>query len=256
MDIQTLNKIESLVVAANRVQEFRPTAEPGHIYFLKHGDSLERKVAEPAVRGHTAASIDTVVFKAADTTAESQAEIWCDRDGVTLLLDGNRRDTVHFGLNLSEQIEKLKSMASLSLSQKDIIFTLRTTFADSLGNSELVPILRNVKFNLNQSGHSDLSQGKSSVGKEITAEVTFTKALPEYVTFFVPVFSQANMQQVRENVRCALEPDPTTSTFKLVALPGQIEKAIGSGENQVKVLIEQGLAEKHATHVKVFLGEL
>lgn len=261
MDIQTLSKIESLVKDANRIEVIHPQAEPSHVCLVRNGVNLDRKEAAPATRKHVASSLDTLIAKAAETSEDSGAEVWVDRTGVVLLLDANRRDTVSYPLGLSDQVKALEAVATKPLSQKDIIFLLRTTFRDSLGLAgDIVPILRNVKFNAEQKGESEVQHGRSSVGKSITAEVTGTKALPEYVTLTVPVFAQAGTQQVREPVVCALEPDAATVTFRLIALPGEIEKAIGAGELQVKTMIEGGLSEgiseeANGSHVKVYLGK-
>lgn len=261
MDIQTLSKIESLVKESNRVEFIHPDAEPKHIYFVRNGVNLDRKEAAPATKKHVASSIDTLVAKAAETSKNSGAEVWVDRTGVVLLLDSNRRDTVSFNLSLSNQMMVLDELKSKALSQKDIIFLLRTTFRDSLGLAgDIVPVLRNVKFNAEQKGESEIQHGRSSVGKSITAEVTGTKVLPEYVTLNVPVFAQAAMQQVKEEVVCALEPDAATVTFRLIALPGELEKAIGAAELRVKTMIEGGLSEgiseeANGSHVRVYLGK-
>jgi hypothetical protein len=255
MDIQTLNKIEELVINAHRVQEVKPASEPSHVYYLRMGDILERKEATPAVRAHKATALETVIAKAAETPHDEKVELWVSRDGITLLLNDDRRDTVRYALGLSDQIKTLDELARKNVSQKDLIFLLRTTFRDSLGLAgDLVAILRNVKFKVEEAGGSEIQHGKSSIGKSLSAEINGTKTLPEYVTLTVPVFAQAGVQQIRMPVECALEPDAATQTFRLAALPGAIERAVGDGERKLKVILEEGLAEAKTEHVPVFIG--
>jgi hypothetical protein len=255
VDVDVLNKLEDLVVNANRVQVVTMPCEPSHVYYLREGTRLTRMEADSPVIGHVASTLETLADKAADVVksegfAESErsnAQVWVDRSGVVLLLDGERRDKVTF--------VKLANIADKSFTQKDFVFTLRTTFRDCLTLAgDLLPIVRKVKFNATQSGESEVKHGSSSIGKSLTAEITGTSALPEYVSIALPVFAQAGVRHVRSVVSCALEPDAATCTFRLVALPGQIEAAVGDGENQVRATLLGLLAERKAIGVSVFMG--
>lgn len=262
MEVEVLNKIESLVKDANAVQVMKATEEPPHVYYLREGTMVRRVEAAPPVVGHVASTLETLAEKAADTVTgdeepgEADSQIWVDRTGVVLLLDGDRRDKVTFTLSLSEQIQKLTTIGQTSYTQKDFVFLLRTTFRDCLGLAgDLLPIVRKVKFNATQGGESEVKHGSVSLGKTLTAELTGTGTLPEYVTLALPVFAQAGVQAVRSMVQCALEPDAATCTFRLVPLPGQIEAAIGDGENQVRARLLGLLEERMEGGVSVFMGK-
>lgn len=261
MQVDVLNKVEELVKNANAVQVMKVECEPSHVYYLRTGNTIVRSTAAPPVIGHVASTLETLADKAADTVTgdeaagEAKSQIWVDRSGVVLLLDGNRRDKVTFNLSLSQQLLKLDQIADKAFTQKDFVFLLRTTFRDCLTSAgDLLPIIRKVKFNATQSGESEVKHGSSSIGKSLTAEITGTGTLPEYVNLALPVFSQAGVQSVRSVVSCALEPDAATCTFRLVALPGQIEQAIGDGENQVRAKLLGLLGERKAGGVSVFMG--
>lgn len=261
MQVDVLNKIEELVTEANRVEVVTVPSEPSHLYYLRNGKELTQMTAAPPVIGHVASTLETLADKAADTVTgdeekrEVESQIWVDRSGVVLLLDGDRRDKVTFGLSLSQQLLKLDQIADKAFTQKDFVFLLRTTFRDCLTLAgDLLPIVRKVKFTNNQSGESEVKHGSSSIGKSLTAEITGTGTLPEYVNLALPVFAQAGVQSVRSVVSCALEPDAATCTFRLVALPGQIEQAVGDGENQVRAKLLGLLEQRKAGGVSVFMG--
>jgi hypothetical protein len=118
---------------------------------------------------------------------------------------------------------------SRPISQKDLIFLLRTVFKSCLGPAgDIIAVIRNMRAQMAQETGSELQHGKSSVGQKVRAEITGTAAIPEYVTFSVPVFESRFL--FSSNVECALEPDPATMTFRLVPVTGEIEKAIAAGE--------------------------
>lgn len=266
MEVDVLNKVEELVKKGNRTEivSVVGVGEPSHVYYLRNGDELTRMNAEPPVVAHVASTLETLADKAADTVTGDvgdeqgplvESQIWVDRSGVVLLLDSNRRDKVTFNLTLSEQLVKLSQIIGTRFTQKDFVFLLRTTFRDCLTLAgDLLPIVRKVKFSNNQSGESEVKHGSSSIGKSLTAEITGTGTLPEYVNIALPVFSQAGVQSVRSVVSCALEPDAATCTFQLVALPGQIEQAVGDGENQVRAKLLGLLEQRKAGGVSVFMG--
>lgn len=263
MEVETLNKIEELVTRANACEIITAPGEPSHVYYLREGTTVRRVEAESGVIGHTANTLETLADKAADAVKDeghaegepSDVQVWVDRTGVVLLLDAKRRNRVGYSLSYSEQIHKLTGISNAAMSQKDIIFILRTTYRDCLGLAgDLIPILRTVKFNAAEEGQQTIQHGKSSLGKAITAEITGTQNLPEYVTLSVPVFAQAGVQSVRSVVECALEPDAATKTFRLIPLPGAIERAIGDGEKQVAAKLHGLLDERKVNGVGVFMG--
>jgi hypothetical protein len=68
-----------------------------------------------------------------------------------------------------------------------------------------------------------VQRGKSSIGKTIQQQIEGLGEIPEYVTLTVPFW--ANRVLVYVDVECSLDPDEATQTFKLVPLPGKVERA-------------------------------
>jgi hypothetical protein len=264
VQVETLDKIEQLVKDANAVQILPAPGEPAHVYYLREGTMVKRVEADPAIIFHAASTMETLADKAADALqvegyaagSRSDVQAWVDRSGVVLLLDATRRNRVTYPLTVSDQINAFTAMKGTAYTQKDLIFLLRTTFRDCLGLAgDIIPILRTVKFKDHLSGESNIGHGKASIGKSLMTEITGTGNLPEYVVLSVPVFAQAGVQAVRATVECALEPDAATQTFRLIPLPGAIERAIGDGEQQVAAKLHGLLDERKANGVGVFMGK-
>lgn len=234
-------------------------AEPNGVYYVRQADgTTERVVADPPWREHKAQDLDTVVAFAKRFVEYKDAAdavgpvIWYSRTGVTCVLDDHdRRDTVHMHFGASPQLVHLAEDRK-AYTQAEFIRILRITFADCLTACDgLLQCLRSIKFRVHSDGTSKVAQGKASIGKIIDAELTGADALPEYVTFDVPVFGVASLP-VRALVRCALEVNPQLETFQLVALPGEVEKATSVGENWVRDAVETALGD---AEVPIYYGK-
>jgi len=146
-------------------------------------------------------------------------------------------------LELSYEIKRLGEIAKKPLSQADILKLLRNDFR-VCEFAQTIQTLRNVKFEINQSGEMSVERTKTSIGKSQLAKIYGLDALQEELTFTVPVFASKVRQYF--NVSAALDPDPETKTFTITPYPGQIEKAIEDGElalgGQLRGMLPEGTA--------------
>jgi hypothetical protein len=130
--------------------------------------------------------------------------------------------------------------------QRELIFLLRTVFADCLP-SGLLEALRSVRWQNDATAVGEVQHGKRSTGKSIESTFTGTAALPEEVTFVVPVWGNAFGWTAP--VRLALEIHPDAGAFQLVPLPGQLERAIASAEerlgDELKAALEDSQVPVH-----------
>lgn len=234
------------------------TRIPGcdHRLLLKQPDGTMGDLeVPPTPRHHRALDLSAITEFALWSSEQSRrATIWYCRHGVLCVLDDStRRDTVRLDLTFSPQLLCLQGLEQYRkpMDQRATILLLRTTFAKCLGRAgDLIEIIRGVKFTNNQAGAAVVGHGKSSVGRSIEQEITGTKALPEYVTLEVPVFTAAWLQ-VKFPVELALEPDPATQTFTLIPLPGEIENAIAAAEALISMRLHDGL---DGAEVPVYYG--
>jgi hypothetical protein len=256
MDKTTLDYLVNLGREANRVTFSPIPGGPSHVTMKVEPDgSCETITAEPLTRSHTAASLQAVVDFAKrfseDITIVSEhsdgkiveegrikctASVWYNRDGVTCLIDDQtRRDHVRLPLKLSPQIVALQSLEAIRkpMKQAEFVLFLRTVLHDCLSSAgELLTVVRQLKFRVESAGQSEVQHGKSSIGRALTAELTGSRAIPEYVSLLTPIFANATLQYYG-TIQCALEPDAHTETFTLIPLPLQIETAISRAEEQL-----------------------
>lgn len=221
----------------------KATAEPEHVYFLRGKDgTLTRTEAKSAPEKHTALSLQAIVELA--TRNDERGQVWYSTGAVTLCFGASLRDRTTLSLHLSEPIKQLVSWRDQkpSLAQADLIRTLRTTFRDAMAQAgTLLESLKKVRFNQQSQINAEVGHGKASLGKEIMGEVTGVGAIPEYVTFNMPVFANPCFRSLRASVECALDPDAATGTFRVIPLPGQIEAAIDAGNAGVGAQLAESL---------------
>lgn len=207
----------------------RAEAEPAHVYYLRDKDgNLVRTVAAPAPAKHAADNLATV----AELAAQAGAEVWVRPFAVVVTFGDQSRSAARLELKISEPLARLAEWAKHkpALAQAALIAEIRTTFAGTLGaHPDLLAVLRKVRFNLNQGTVGEVSHGKASLGKTIEGEVYGTAAIPETVTFNVPVYANPFLAAVRAPVVCAMDPDAATGQFRVIPIPGQIEAACEVG---------------------------
>jgi hypothetical protein len=241
-----LEYISAQAVRAHVGQVVKPTAEPGHVYYLTGPNgSLTRVVAEPEPRHHVLLSLDSLLGLAQGLVGSCPVSLWYSRFGVTLVIDDRaRRDLAQLELALSGPFRFLQELEAKGPwhSQADLVRLLRTTFHDALANCPaLVEALKRVKFRVGKDTDVSVSGSRTSVSRSLEADVCGVAALPEYVTLDVPVWANA-LPQVRGTVRCALSANAETERFQLLPLPGELERALEHAEDVLHQLIaDRGL---------------
>lgn len=151
---------------------------------------------------------------------------WYDENGVTFIMDDfASQDRAVLSLPKSPQWLAILDLAKgRAMSQRDLIQLLRTTLRDCLGKcGDLIKNLREIKWKSLAEGESNIQRGKASIGKTIQQQIEGLGEIPEYITLTVPFW--ANRVLVYVDVECSLDPDEATTTFKLVPLPGKVERA-------------------------------
>lgn len=185
---------------------------------------------EPAPRAHVAHDLDTIV-QWAKNFSENGPVVWFSRQGVTLILnDDERRDAVTFPLAFSQPLLKLQQMdAGVLLGQSELIWLLRTTFRHSL---RLCPTLIELLRALRWENATDSQQRGASLGKAIEARVSGKGDLPESFVLECPAFAQA-IAIPDVQIEVAVDVDHGTQKFRLLPIPGAIERMIQNAEQAV-----------------------
>jgi hypothetical protein len=163
-------------------------------------------------------------------------EFWYGPVGVVGYPDGeDRRVSVTFQLHETPQFVAIKGLGVQGHQHKPFMKLLRTTLFGCLEPS-LVHLLKTVKFSANAVSASDIQRQKSSVGKSLTADLETERQLPEMVNLRVECVFQGVHLPV--GVGCALEVDPETTVFQLLPLPNQLDRAVESALDGLRVLLE------------------
>lgn len=231
IDKSFLQGIVELSTLADKVQIVHPDPEPSHRYMVRQPDGqLTWYNAEPKCRQHEANNLETVV-----SFASSESAIWYGRSAVIALLDDkDRRDRCTFRLQSSLPLLKLRDLEKNkpSIPHREFCVMLRTVLKDCLSTAgKFQAIVEKVRWGQTAGGTADAAHGTRSLGKALEEKIEGSDQFPQEVTLWVPIWE--NYIGPCANVRCAFEPDPSTQTFQLFPLPGQLEAAIQAGEKMI-----------------------
>lgn len=234
----------------------KPDAEPSHIYYLRDGNgNLQRRIAEPAPIDHEPSDLQTLADLAIRVQDDGEnPEIWVHSGRVELIHEREtQRDTSRIYLHQSKQINDLQNLEQKQpwYSQRDFIKLLRVNFRGCLSaHPTLIEIVRKVKFNISESGESEVRIGQSSLGKSINAQIHGTGDLPDEVTLSVPIFANAELKYWGQVV-CVLDADPNSKQFQLIPAPGSIENAVQSAMGAIHGELTAMLQGKE---IPIYLG--
>lgn len=220
--------------------------------FIDNEGDISINAGLPIPRNHKALDLGAIAEFA---KRFKSAVVWYNRSAVTAIIDdADRRDKVTLTMTYSDELLKLMELQKSRpwLDQRSVLTLLRTVFTPAAlpMHTNLIGDLRVVKFEANQAANTDIGRGKSSVGKSAMASVEGWDKLPEVVMLTVPVFSNAFIRQ-RTSVNCALEVNEQEQRFQLFPLPGEVEKAIATIEDDLGDTIREMSPES----TPVYYGE-
>lgn len=130
-------------------------------------------------------------------------------------------------------------------SHPEFVRLLRITLRDCLPATNLLSIIREVKFNNGSAIASVQQNTRQSISRDLQAEVTGLQAIPEEVTLSVQPFE--NLKN-KFNVQCAIETDATTGTFKLTPYPGQLVDAIDAAMTVISMRLNLYVPSYYGAH--------
>lgn len=236
-----------------------PQEKPGAYAIVtpgKSGGTLVERVAKPTWHNETLetpgqlnafiGALDELRSDAAKSA--DPGVVYVSKEQVTFCYSfEDRRDRAVVPLVISKPFAWL-STPSQSMDQKTLIRTLRIVFADCLpSDSNLISLLRSLRFTNNGEAQVDVQKGREAIGKNILNEVRGVDALPDEVVLTVPVFE--NTRSV-VTIRCALEVYPDTQRFELIALPSQLHRGMTIALDDILSVVTAN------TNVKAFIGSV
>ena len=229
-------QIERLTKEAKTTEVIELPKEPKGYYGVidTHG-ALTAKLAERDWHGQqleTPAELVLFTDYLIEQKKLADAAVFVSREAVTLVrsLD-DRRDRATCSLKLSPQIKWLLSPPD-SLVQKEIVRALRVTFRSCGVPTELLSLLRSLRWNATGDVEGNIQHGKESLGKSIVNSVAGVEKIPEEVGLFVPVFD--NYPTFRARVFVAIETLPEVQAFRLTPFPQEIENAFEAAMSGIR----------------------
>ncbi len=228
-----------------------PNDPLGAFAVVKSNGELEIRYPNNPPRQHTLKSVDQVAAFVEDASNRLAAttSVWYDRSAVIVLLqdkaiDLDRRAMAKVPLNLSPEFKVLQKEASTPQERLPKLFInwIRQGLIDAIPHvDELLKLLRAIKFNVNESGHSKLSQGRESLGREIEAEaLSEIGDIPETIVCEIRVFDDPSIKR-RAPVRCNLDVNPRTCEFTFSPLEADLIAAVDEELANIGELIRQGV---------------
>lgn len=171
-----------------------------------------------------------------DLPDNSAGVLFYSFDQVVYCYDRNdRRDTAACRLDLSPQFRWLSTESQQPLNQAGIVRVLRIVFRGCLSRyTELLGLLRQLKFTAGGQTEADLQHARESMGKSIQAAVTGISALPEELVLHVPVYEN---HPFTVDVDCALEVFPAEQAFKLTPYPLELRRARDAAMSSIQDML-------------------
>ena len=224
---KAIEAIEKLVMKAQSVQLIDVPNQPDHIVTARLPDGTVEDwdlAPEPiqAMLDFPSEVRDFLKDRWADPTFPYH--IFINRGHVMAVKDiGTRRDRAVCNLDRTVPFATLEQEAKL-LTQVEVIRLLRITFNGCLqSGSQILPMLRQLKFSATQAGGGSVQHGKESLGKSVLAELNSDgKDLPDEIWFTLNVYRN---WLCPVTVRCAFEVLPHEQKFRITPFPGEIDAA-------------------------------
>lgn len=163
--------------------------------------------------------VDLIKFIDDGKGGDDSGAAYVSKDAIDFVYDqAKRTDRTTVLLTPTEAWRWLTGIESgHTTSQRDLIRALRVTLDGCLpAESNLLSIVRNLKFVQANDGGSNIQHGRESIGRSIVAETRGEVALPEFFTLHVELFEQ---HRFSVPIKVYLEPEPGTQSFFVRPFP-------------------------------------
>jgi hypothetical protein len=222
----------------NRVQIFRPDAEPAHVYLIatpvsidgKEAVSIERREADPPPRSSTIVSVASIAGAIETLRLQLPAGhvapiVWYTDWGFVIELD--RRSRVHCPFDTTPVVKSLLALPA-RFEPKGLRKWLRVSMADcwAANVQRLHDALASLKFNVNKEARGTISAGRESMGRDLDAQVKSEYGeLPEWIELTIPLVRDPAIVE-RHTVRIDVDIDAVNGTIELTLMPDALQKAM------------------------------
>lgn len=229
-----------------------PIEQDPERYIVQHGDKHEF-VAVPkfvvARRKHTVTSIDSLVELAC---AAPDPTIWHDCGAIVLVWnDAERDERVTMAIHQTKAFAKAIDSVNKRLEQKEFLRLVRVDLRSALVEyDKILPAVRTLKFENNQSGYSHIQHGGESLGREVLANVTGADQIPEDCNLKLNVYREFASGAT---IPCALDIDVEARKLSLSPIGDSLENAVAAAQDALHAILVEAV-EKAALEAPVYYG--
>jgi hypothetical protein len=219
-------------------------------YIDQDGEVTAVEIPPPNRQSHVA-SVDDLCAAVKAYGKPNEASIWINTGEVVAVLDDtDRRERVTMHLRKNAAYAKLLYLASNpTISQGELINLLRMELRDISCRTTLLEAVRKIKFSSFTEGHSDLGQGRESLGKSIENKVSGASELPEDLLITTPMFDNPGERDESFTIELLFEVMASDSKFRIKPVPASLENAADNALQKIRSEIVEQLEG-----VRVFFG--
>lgn len=235
---EAIKKVAELAVASlQKKPSFLPIPnDPLGRFYIVDSDGKLGEVQSPPPKRHaeTVYTIEDLIafVKERVTLATSGKPVaYIDEESTESLVrvvydQEDRRDFVRLTVAKTEQWSWIENtvLGGDTIPQRDLVRLLRVTFDGCVGSSSnILQLVRSIKFTSNSEGASNIQHGNESVGRSIIQQTRGEEAIPEFFDLNVNVYEQI---PYLVTVRVYIEPRPGEQAFYVRPFPRSVRSAI------------------------------
>lgn len=242
---EAIQEIERLTNETKRVGFCRPDGLPKHLVY-QTGPEAQCELVEVPIGPHNI-TLETpdefVAFVTAHTEPagpggrQTAPRVFYTANGLDFIFDLNapRQDHARCPMPFTAEFTWLRDKSGAMLNQKAFVRLLRIDLRRCFTDSNLLALVRNLKWKVGADTAGDVQHGRESLGRAIQAEVRGESSIPEDIFLSVPIWENFRFATT---VTCAVEIFPAEEVFKLTPLPGSMERALDDGLDAIRELFE------------------
>lgn len=240
---EAIEKVQQMVRDEKRMQVVVVDREPKDVFWLVDKDGkAERKVAEPAPRSYTATSLTGFCHQLSHfATPGNKIAVFVGRGCVTALLDEEtRRDRITLKLRETQAFQFLAAAQESAkvLSQKDLIWELRTRFRSQVAPADFLADIRQLRFRSGDEGEATVQTGNESLRRNVQASVVAGgKDIAEAIDLDAAVYEGTPEIEDDTSFRVAVDMNLSEQKFQLRTLPGESESALLATHEKIREYI-------------------
>ena len=203
------------------------------VYIDVPGKPLERRICEPAPRNYTARTLtglcEQINHFNNDFVPDGGICVFVGRSEVVVSIGEDvRRDHISMPLVFSQPFAWLReaTQTGRSLTQKELVWLLRSTFRNDVVPASFCTDIRQVRFTGGSDGQSDVGNGSEALRKSVQASMAMGSgsALPEEIAVYASVYEGIADVDMRFRVIVAVDVNLSEQKFILKVLPGEVER--------------------------------